>query len=116
MVVPEDVHLIMENTTEIDADGETLKDALRELEGYRPRPLGSIVSRWTESGPIIMAAIVYDFSREPMARISDVFRALVNAFEAASRRRVQAMAVKPLGTRPAAITSYDGRLRVAKPH
>jgi hypothetical protein len=107
LVVPEDVNLIMETIEEITIDGLTLVDALRACEQCHSRPLGSIVPRRKETGPLILAAIVYDFSHDPIAEISDVFIALVNAFEEANRQRAQAIAVKPLGTRPTAVASSE---------
>jgi hypothetical protein len=61
--------------------------------------LGSIVvGTLREGGPLVFQAVVYDFQRSPPVRETDVFEALVAAFEEARSRQLSRLAVRPVGT------------------
>jgi len=61
------------------------------------RLLGSVVVRIGR--PLIFQAIVHDLSRDPTCSEDSVRRALAAIFEEAERRRLQTVALPPIGTR-----------------
>ena len=99
LVVPQDVHLILGEVGPVEDTRETAQQVLAAAARERPRRPGSLVIATPRPGvPLVMQAIVYDFSSSPPAREVHVFEALLLAFEEARTRGFAALAVQPLGT------------------
>jgi hypothetical protein len=99
LVVPQDVHLILGEAGPLEDTRETAQQVLAAAAQERPRRPGTVVVAAPRPGsPLVLQAIVYDFSVSPPAREIHVFEALLQAFEEARTRSLSTLAVQPLGT------------------
>ncbi len=96
LVVPQDVHLLLGEAGPLEEGGPTPKQAAHKAAESEPRPPGSLVL--VAGSPLLMQAVVYDFSRTPHARAADVYAALVASLEEGRTRHLARLAVQPVGT------------------
>lgn len=98
LVVPQDVHLILGDVGVLEDPGGDPHELARKASTAPARRPGSIVVSARDGGALLMQAVVYDFSRTPHARGEDVLEALLASFEEARARRLEQLALQPLGT------------------
>lgn len=106
VIVPQDVNLIMGEVRAIEDTRETAEEVLAAARGAKAHEPGTVlVAAERDGGALVLQAIVYDFRGVPPVKATHVFQALVAAFEEARRRRVERLALVPLGTAHAGLES-----------
>ncbi len=106
LIVPQDVNLIMGEVRSIEDTRETAEEVLAAAQGEKAHEPGTVLLGADREGEaLVLQAVVYDFRTVPPVRAEHVFAALVTAFEEARRRRIERLALWPLGTAHAGLES-----------